>query len=454
MDIIIEIIKEVLKDTRGSIYIVGGYIRDKLMETNEVSKDLDMVYEGNIQVFVEELEKREYRVFCLKENMGIYRGVINGCIVDIIRMKGNNIEEDLRERDFTINAIALRLIDKKIIDPFNGRDFIKTKIIHEVNENSIKDDKIRILRAFRFSLKYGMNFSDECKKHIKENSAYIKDYPKERIFNEFIKLIEEDNEGIVFQLLEEYDVLQELIPYISDLKKIGKCKYHIEDAFTHMNLAYKTYKQLLKEMFSMLDIDIKILNENIGSTSIKSYIAFAAFCHDIGKSSCYKNINGKISFIGHDIVGAKIISRVCEELGFPKKAGEFIATLVEAYMYPLGIYKSKVKNYKKSFYKFFSKYNKYIPYILLISYCDISATKKLYDPDNEEQVIKDYINKLLREYKRYKTIKENRLLNGIEIMALTGAEGKRVKELLEEIDRNVYYGKITNKEDAIRFLKK
>jgi poly(A) polymerase len=454
MDIVIEILKEILKDTGGSIYIVGGYIRDKLIKSKKVLEDLDIVYEGNIVVFVEELRRRGYSIFSLKEGIGIYRTIIDGVIVDVAQMKGNSIEEDLSLRDYTINAIALKLMDNKIIDPFNGRDHIKARLIHELNESSIKSDKVRILRAFRFAFKYGMHFSVSCEEHIKENSYYIKQYPKERIFNEFIKIIQEDSEGIAFEELERYGVLKELIPNVEELKKIGKCKYHIEDAFTHMNLVYRNFKEILKGRLILYGIDIEILNKNIGSIPIKDYIAFAAFCHDIGKVNCYKNTEGKVSFIGHDIVGSKIMSKVCGELGFPKKAEKLITTLVEAHMYPLGLCKNKVRNYKKSFYKFFSKYDEYVPYILVISYCDMQATKTLYDPDNEEQIFKDYIEKLLEEYKLYKHIKENRFLNGREIMELTEAKGEEIRKLLEEIDKKVYYGEITSKEDIIRFLRK
>ena len=454
MDKIIEIIKDITKDSNCSVYIVGGYIRDKLMKTKKVLEDIDVVYEGNVIAFIEEVIRRGYNVFPLKKEMGIYRVIINGIIVDVAQMKGKSIEEDLNLRDFSINAVALKLVENKIIDPYRGREHIKSRLIHEVNEDSIKSDRIRILRAFRFAFKYGMHFSENCEQHIKKESPYIKEYPKERIFNEFIKVIDEDHHGRAFEELERYGVLQELIPNIEGLKKIGKCKYHIEDAFTHMNLVYKNFKDISRGGLDLLGLDIKIFYEKIGDISIKNYVAFAAFCHDIGKVECYKKIGDKVSFIGHDDVGAKTMRGVCEGLGFPKKAERLITTLIEAHMYPLNLCKNKVKNYKKSFYKFFSRYEENVPYILTLSYCDMHATKTLYDPDNEALVFKQYIEKLLEEYNRYKNVKENRFLDGRDIIQLTGVQGEEIKKLLEEIDKRMYYGEITNKEDAIRFLRK
>lgn len=449
---IIEDIKDILNNLGGSAYIVGGYIRDKLIGCNKVPEDLDIIYDGNIHVFIEKLIEKGYNIFPIKEDMKIYRGIFHGSTLDISELKGNNIEEDLQNRDFTLNAIALKLIDNKIIDPFKGRDHIKARIIHEVNESSIKDDSIRILRAYRFAIKYGMHFSKECENSIIKSGKYIKDCPKERIFNELIKIIEDDVQGVLFRELDRYGVLKELLPYIEELKIIGKCRYHIEDAFTHMNLVYENFKELLKGNLSIKGLDISIFDENLANISIKNYIAFAAFCHDIGKAKCYKKIDDKISFIGHDKEGAVIVRNVCNELGFPKRGQELIEKLVEAHMYPLGLCKNNVKNYKKSFYKFFSRYDKYIPYILALSYCDMYATKMLYDPDGEENIFKEYIEKLLEEYKIYRKVKDNRLLDGEKVIEVTKAQGKDIKLVLEELDKKIYFGDISNVEEAIKYL--
>ncbi|KOA19106.1 multifunctional CCA protein [Clostridium homopropionicum DSM 5847] len=450
---IIDNIKKVLHITNGNVYIVGGYIRDKLLNMEVISEDLDIIYEGDIKDFIDNLEMIGYSIFPIKESIGIYRSVIKGKIIDIAKLKGRNIEEDLRSRDFTINAIALKLIENKIIDPFKGREHLKAKLIHEVTDNSIKDDKVRILRAYRLSLKLGMHFSKSCEEHIIEESRYIKQYPKERIYTELIKLIEEDKEAIAFEALERCGVLQNLIPYIDELKVIGKCRYHIEDAFTHMNLVYKNFKALLKGNLTIKGLDLELLNNKLGGTYIKSYIAFAAFSHDIGKAKCYKKIEDKVSFIGHDKVGAEIISEVCEELGFPKEGKKLIEILVEAHMYPLGLCKNRVKNNKKSFYKLFSRYDKFIPFILTLSYCDMYATKMLYDPDNEEELFKKYIEQLFEEYKLFRKARDNRFINGKQVMEITKREGKEIKLVLEDLEKKTYFGLINNAEEAINYLK-
>ncbi|QGU93837.1 HD domain-containing protein [Clostridium bovifaecis] len=453
MDQIIKDIKDTIGNIGGAAYIVGGYIRDKFLKNNKDFKDLDIIFDGDINLFIKELKYKGYNIFVLKEEIGIYRAIIKDKILDIAVLKEDSIEEDLKSRDFTINAIALKLVDNKIVDPFRGRAHIDAKLIHEVSEDSIKKDRIRILRAYRFAIKYGMHFSRACEEHIIKECKYIKFSPKERIFNELIEIIREDKNGIAFEELDKCDVLKELLPYIEELKTVGKCKYHIEDAFTHMNLVYLNSKELLRGAISVKGLDLSIFASELGEVPLGIYFSLAAFCHDIGKAKCYKEVNDKVSFIGHDEEGAKIMREVCNNLGLPKKAERFITILTEAHMYPLSLCKNNIKNYKKSFYKFFSKYGQYIPYILALSYCDMHATKMLYDPDNEENLFKEYIEKLLEEYKFYKHIKEVRFIDGREVIEITGVKGEEIKKLIEEMDRKVYYREVNNRDEALKYLR-
>ncbi|KGM96494.1 tRNA nucleotidyltransferase [Clostridium novyi A str. 4552] len=451
---IIENIKKVVKEIGGDVYIVGGYIRDRLLNNKEISKDLDLIYDGDIKLLKDKLILDGFHIITLKDEKQIYRAMLNDNTVDIALINGDSIEEDLGKRDFTINSIALKLIDNKIIDPFNGRRHLNSKLIHPVSENSIRDDNVRILRAYRFAIKYGMHFSKECEKQIIDNKESIMRFPKERIFNEFMGIIKCDKFGRAFEELDTLGVLKILLPYIEELKTVGKCKYHIEDAFTHMNLAYKNSKAVLNGELSIEGLDLNIFDKDVAGFLMKEYFSFAAFCHDIGKFVCYKNKDGRVSFIGHDKEGAKIIFDVCNKLGFPKEAKKFICNLTEAHMYPLGLCKNNVKNYKKSFYKFFLRYNKYIQFILALSFCDMHATKMLYDPNNEEKTFKSFLEKLYEEYKEFQNSINSNWVDGKLVIEITGAEGEDIKKVLNDVYKKLYYKELNNKEDVLKYLNK
>ncbi|AEB77131.1 HD domain-containing protein [Clostridium botulinum] len=450
---VIEHIKDIIKNIEGSAYIIGEYIRNKLINIKEEFKGLDIIYDGDIELFITELKKKNYNVIILNKEKHIYRTIIDNKILNVELLKAKSIEEYLSDLDFTINSIALKLVDNKIIDPFNGRYHLKAKLIHPISKESIKEDPIRILTAYKISIKYGMHFSKICEEQIKNNKYHIKNSSKERIFNEFIQIIKFDKYGRAFEELDVHGVLQELLPYVNELKTIGKCRYHIEDAFTHMNLVYKNFKEILNESLIIEGLDLNIFNKYMGGFFIKDYFAVAAFCHDIGKVKCYKKNGENISFIGHEIEGSKIMKDVCSVLGFSDEGKNFITTLIEAHMYPLGLCKNNVKNYKKSFYKFFSRYDKYVPFILTLSYCDMHATKMLYDPDNEEGIFKGFLEKLFIEYKKFNNVLQCKIVDEQIVMKITKAKGIDIKSTLDEIHKKLYYEELTTKDEVIKYLK-
>lgn len=444
--------KTVLEKSGGKAYLVGGYIRDKLINPRSNPKDMDFIYDGNIDKLISELKGLEYNIFPIKESIGIYRIIEDEITVDISKMKGKNIEEDLSKRDFTINSICMDITENKIIDPFKGRNYIESRIIHNVSENSLEDDPVRILRGIRLYINYGMHFSLITENKVVDIAPRLKECVKERVFNEFMKIIQFDREGKAIQILDDYNILRNMFPYIDELKAIGKCKYHLEDTYTHMNLTYETFKNVLNNRIQIDNFDINLFDKFIGNFKLREYIALACFLHDIGKFNCYKNDEDRISFYGHEVEGGKISKGICEDMVFPKEATELIEVIVSAHMYPLGLFKSDVKDIKKALYKFFSKYDKYIIPIVIVSFCDVYATKMIFDPNNEKQAYKEFMENILNEYKCYLEIKNNRILNGNDIIRITNKKGPIIKKIIEEIDKQRYLGKINSKEDSIYYL--
>ena len=122
-------------------------------------------------------------------------------------------------------------------------------------------------------------------------------------------------------------------------------------------------------------------------------------------------------------------------------------------MYPLALFKNGLKNYKKRLYKFFTYYEGYVPYILLISFCDVYATRIYKDEDNEKEKYKNFIESIFYEYSIYMEIKDNRLLNGNEIASITGITGKDVGVILSNIDKLRYLNELNTKKEAIQYIR-
>ncbi|MFL0195627.1 HDIG domain-containing metalloprotein [Clostridium sp. WILCCON 0269] len=446
-------IKDITNEVEGELYLVGGYVRDKLMSITSQPKDADFVFKGDIHKLIEKLQNEGYKFFPIKENINIYRCVKNENKIDVALMKGNSIEEDLKNRDFTINAIALRLGDNKIIDPFYGKRALQNRIIKNVTDRSLEDDPCRILRGIRFCISFGMHFNLETEESVEKFKGKIMDLPKERVFSELMLIIENDKQGRAFEILDNYAILKHIIPYIEESKTIGKCKYHVEDVFTHLNLTYGVFKDVLNGKINFQNLDLDDLNTKIGEFRLREYVALACFLHDIGKYEAYTKTGDKVSFHDHEIKGAVICRNFSNYMKLPKKATRYIENIVEGHMYPLALFTNRTVNKKEAFYKFFHKYDGYVIEIIITAFCDNCATKMLLEIKDENLGFKEFIEDMLKEYKLYCNISATKILSGEEVIEILVKSGPQVKTILEDIHRMRYLGKINSREEALDYLK-
>lgn len=449
----IDIISNIVNRIGGECYLIGGYVRDKLFNPQNDPQDIDLVYKGNFELLISELKLKEINFFALKKEVGIYRASIDGYTIDLCKMKGNNINDDLEKRDFTVNSIALKLVDNKIFDPYKGKKSIESRTLMQTSTSSIKNDPIRILRGVRLCVKYQMHFNLETKQNIRNEAANLKLCKKERFQLEFMKLIESDDTGMAFELLDNYEILKHILPYIEELKTVGKCKYHVEDAYDHMNRTYMTFRDFLKGKLSIDGINVSEFSEKIGSFKKESFVAIAAFSHDIGKYNSCKIKEEKVSFFGHEKVGTQIMVTTLDELGFSKPATKLIVNIIEAHMFPLEFYKSNQQNKKEAYYKFFVKYDGYVQEILVISLCDIYATD-YYNTRCDLDKYKLFIQKLQLEYNEYRRLKRDKLIDGNDIIRVTGVKGENIKVIVEDIERLRYLKKLNSKKDVLEYIEK
>lgn len=216
-------------------------------------------------------------------------------------------------------------------------------------------------------------------------------------FDMIMGIINEDTEGTAFEILDQNGILKNVLPYTEELKTIGKCKYHVEDAFTHMNTVYKVFKQVQHGEIIIKNLKLEQLNKSIQKYKMYDLLAFSAFVHDIGKYKSYKNENGRVSFVNHEIIGEEIVKELLRKFNVSEDAEQLICSIVKAHMYPLKLFKvrSEINKYSELLEEFIKSYYEYRMYILVVSFCDIWATSIYYDPENEAKYYKKFIEELL-----------------------------------------------------------
>jgi poly(A) polymerase/tRNA nucleotidyltransferase (CCA-adding enzyme) len=226
----------------------------------------------------------------------------------------NNIEDDLKRRDFTINALAYNASKGHLIDLYNGQTDIKDKVIRSVGEASDRftEDALRMLRAVRFSTQLDFAISYETMSAITENAVLLKNISMERIRDEFTKIIESSNPSQGVVLLQKLGLLKYIIPELEEGIGCEQGGAHIYDVFEHLLGA-------------------------LGHAADKGYsteIHLAALFHDIGKPKSRRpGIKKAYTFYGHEVIGARMAKAIMERLKYPKKTTDLVVSLVRNHMF-------------------------------------------------------------------------------------------------------------------------
>lgn len=336
----IKTILEKLQKAGFEGHIVGGCVRDLLMEkkpkdwditTNAKPEEIqklfpDNVYEnefGTVGVKIPPLAEPKARQVASAEIVEVTPYRIEGKYTDKRHPDeikfADKLEDDLSRRDFTVNAIAMNLTtgDKQqetsLIDPFNGQGDIKNKIIKTVGkpEERFSEDALRLLRAVRFAAQLGFRIEEETLKAIKENVEWLRAISKERIRDEFIKIIESDNAYKGILLLEETGLLKHIVPELREGIGIGQNLHHIYTVWEHNTRALR---YTIDKKYSLA-------------------VRLGALFHDIGKPRTKRGEGKYSTFYGHDVVGGRITAEIMERLRFPNDLADKIIKLVRYHLF-------------------------------------------------------------------------------------------------------------------------
>ena len=314
---IFKTISEVADRLKVDTYIVGGFVRDILLN-KELKQDIDIMCVGSGI----ELAKKIQKKINSKEKIKIFKrygtAMINHDNLNIEfvgsrkesyskNSRNPNIEsgsflDDMLRRDFTINTLAIQLNKGKygkLIDTFNGLKDLERKIIITPTDpnKTFSDDPLRMIRAVRFASQLNFDIDKETEKSILKNSSRLKIVSPERISDEINKILMTDAPSIGFKYLESMGLLKYIIPELIELKGIEEI-----EGQTHKDNFYHTLEVL----------------DNISKNTQNLWLRWAALLHDIGKAPT-KKFNKKIgwTFYGHEYVGSKMVKKIFQKLSLP-----------------------------------------------------------------------------------------------------------------------------------------
>lgn len=444
-----ELIKKIIKYSQNAkIYLVGGYIRDFVLNKKNYDKDI-VVDCPNIEEYAKNLsEKLSATFITLDEKNKIYRLVLKDKInqIDIAPIIGNNLEDDLKRRDFTINSVAVDLQTLKIIDINNGIEDIKNKVIRGIYDKNFYDDPLRLLRAYRFQANLGFEIDEHLKKILDKNYEKLENIAIERIHTEILKLFEGNYTAKALENMGQ--MLEYLFPIIKEVKKIPPNTHHHLPLFYHSIETMKQTQSLYEKSANNIK---KHLENHLGLLKI------AAFLHDIGKPQTWtiEEETGRHIFIKHDDIGSKIVIPTLKNLNFSKKEISYIACLIKNHIYPSQVVTNE-GDIKKSYMRFIRKMEENVIDVILLAMADRLSAQ---GPAITKEITNTNINGLKNLLNYYLNIKDTLtplpvLLNGNEIIEQFKIKpSPKLGEIITQLKEAQLSGEINTKSEAIYYVR-
>lgn len=448
---ILNVIAVLSKKEKKEAYVVGGFVRDLIMQ--RALNDIDIMVVGDGINFAKKIaEVLGIKKIVPFEKFGT--ALIPGKKVQIEvasarseeylsnsrkpnKVTYTDLNGDLVRRDFTINAMAMNLSLENfgdIIDPYNGKNDIKKKLLRTPldPDETFSEDPLRMMRAAYFSSKLGFSFGRKCLESIKRQSERIAIVSWERIRDEFIKILQTDKPSIGLNILQETGLMKIVFPEIDKMYGIDQtAEWHHKDIFTHT--------------LQVVDNSARLSN--------KMEIRFAALVHDIAKPNTRRIDKKKgYTFHGHDAVGERMIKKVAARLRLPNKLKKYLEKLTLLHLRPISLVKDVVTD--SAVRRLMVAAGEDLDDLMVLCRADITTK----NPNKISKYLKNFENvekKMTSVFKKDNMKKFQSPIRGAEIMNLFKiGEGKQVGIIKKTIEEAILDGRIENDYDeALAFLK-
>ncbi len=430
-------------------YVVGGYVRDRLLGRKDT--DIDIVVVGDGIAFartvasslgrkgVVAFEEFGTAILPLEEGKIEFVGSRSERYTSGSRnpsVRPGTLEEDLQRRDFTVNAIAASLNAGRfgeIRDPLNGRPDLRDGILRTPLDpaRTFEDDPLRILRAIRFASQLGFSIEGGVLSAVARMRDRLAIISQERITEEFLKILMSPRPSVGLKLLSDTGVLQIVFEEVAQMAGVDQRKdHHHKDVFLHTC----------------------IVVDNIARTSGNLWLRFAGLVHDIAKprTKAYKEGTGW-TFHGHEEIGARMMKKIYRRMKLPLDSLPYVEKLVRLHLRPMVLVDEEITD--SAVRRLVFEAGNDIDDLMTLCRADITSK----NPTLVAKYLKNYdvvMRKIAEVEERDRLRNWQPPVRGEEIMAMFGlAPGKPVGLLKKAVEEAILEGVIPNDHDAaVQFL--
>jgi poly(A) polymerase len=482
---LIDRVRDALPDQE--LYLVGGAVRDMLLKRS--SPDLDFALPSKGIALARRVANALHAGFmALDEERDTGRVIVTDqdgtrTFLDFATYRGSNLEQDLRARDFTFNAIAFDLRSQTLLDPLNGASDLRNRLIRACGPTSIQDDPVRILRAVRQAAAFGCRIHPDTRTTMKLAVSLLPGVSAERLRDEVFKILEGPKPAASLRALEMLGVFPFLLPELSALKGVKQSPPHIHDVWEHTLCVLGHLEDILSalapgyEADNTNDLYTGLLTLRIGryreqfaahfasslntDRTVRAALFFAALYHDVEKPATRSvEETGRIRFFDHDIRGAQTTARRAEAFNLSNDEIERIRVIVQHHMrfhfFADRKERDRQEPSRKAIYRFFRDAGEAGVDLVLVGLADLRGTRDPALTQETWTASLDVARVLLENYweKRQETVAPPRLLDGNDLMHELELEpGRIIGQLLEAIREGQATGKIESREQAVQYAR-
>jgi poly(A) polymerase len=438
----LQLVSSVADEMKLETYVVGGYVRDLVL--NRGSKDIDFVCVGSGVTLAEKVMEKAGKVdgYSVYKNFGTAMIRIDGWELEFVGARKESYREDSRKptveegslqddqnrRDFTINALAIGLNKSNfgiLVDPFGGVQHIKERILKTplAPEITFSDDPLRMMRGIRFASQLNFDIEPDTFEAISKNKDRLNIVSMERISEELNKIILSPKPSYGFKLLYQTGILEKILPELTDLKGV-----EIIDGKGHKDNFYHTLQVL----------------DNICEFTDDLWLRWAAILHDIAKKQTKKFVPGEgWTFHGHEELGARKVPKIFARLKLPlNEKMRFTQKMVRMHLRPIALAKEGVGD--SALRRLLFDTGDDLESLLILCRADITSK----DPNKVKKYLGNFdhlVNKLTDVEERDKVRNFQPSVTGEIIMkSLSLPPGKEVGYIKTQLREAILEGKVSN----------
>jgi tRNA nucleotidyltransferase/poly(A) polymerase len=462
------------------LYLVGGAVRDLLLGRESIV-DLDFaVPDDGLKVARKVANALDAAFYPLDETRGTGRVVYETTIaygikqnyLDFATYRGGSLLEDLADRDFTINAMALNLADPgQLLDPLHGRDDLAAGLIRPASAAAFENDPVRVLRAVRQAAEFNFSLEADTRQRAGLAAKRLPEISPERQRDELLKLLNTPVPGWAVKTLDQLAVLPHLLPEVAAMRDVTQSPPHHLNVFEHTLVALDAWARMQHEHLPHVaeawrpGVQQYLHNSLTGNIMIQQLLPLALLLHDTGKpaSRTEKIVDNsdytKIRFLGHERESAKITRQIMRRFRFSAQAMGFVETVVANHMRPL-LLANENRVTRRAIYRFFrdttgANYQAGVA-VLLHTLADHAATYAPGQGETETQVLGEIANRLLTAYfeQREQVVDPPPLLTGRDLIVDLGlSTGQLIGTLLDRLKEAQAMGQVQTRDEALNFIK-